>query len=313
MSSPRVSVILPAYNAADYLRESIDSILNQTFADFELIVVNDGSTDKTADILATYKDPRLKVIAQSNQGLVNSLNRAIGKARAPYIARQDADDISDPTRLAKEVAYLDAHPNVALVGSNYAHIDTKSKRTGTVTNIFTHPDDLKITLVCCNQYGHGSVMLRKSALPKTDPYDKSVGHVEDYDLWIRLSRTADVANIEEPLYMWRRNDQGITLTNQQLQIEQTFALRDKAFEHFLKNRRQYRLFRYHPSGDRYRDRKAIVYRDYAYLYRARHKYIRGFIMLGAAVVIQPRNKLNYRLVLSSLRHLRSFNWEYEWL
>src|SRR5262249_54918061 len=160
-----------------------------------------------------------------------------------FIARQDADDISVDDRLAKLVSFLDSHPAVALVGSNYEHIDSRGRKTGTITNIFTHPDDLKTSLVCCNQYGHGSILLRLSVLKKSGVYE-NVLHAEDYDLWVRISQVAEVANIEEPLYLWRRNEGGISLSNADFQVEQTFAIRDKAFKHFLAHRRVYRLFSY---------------------------------------------------------------------
>lgn len=313
MSSPRVTVLMSVYNSEKYLREAIDSILNQTFKDFEFLITNDGSKDKSLQIIKDYKDKRIRLISRENKGLVASLNEGIGLAKGEYIARQDSDDISVPTRLAKEVAFLDANPQVGLVGSNYSHIDMKSKKTGTTTNIFTHPDDLKVALVTCNQYGHGSVMIRKSVLDKTGVYDKSVGYVEDYDLWVRISRVADVANIEESLYLWRKNEAGITLTNQQLQIDQTLAVRDRAFEDFLKHRLRYKLFRFHPSGERYRDRKAILYRDFAYMYKQRGKLIRSLIMLCTAAIVQPRNRQNLSYIKRLLRHPRSFTWEYEWL
>ena len=109
MSNPKVSVILPAYNAAAHLGKAIDSILGQTFPDLELIIINDGSTDSTTELLARYHDPRVKVITQENLGLPKALNQGLAIAQGAYIARQDADDISLPSRLEKQVHFLDQH------------------------------------------------------------------------------------------------------------------------------------------------------------------------------------------------------------
>jgi glycosyltransferase involved in cell wall biosynthesis len=314
VKEPKVTVLMAVYNGGKYLKPSIESILSQSFKDFEFLIINDGSTDGSQAVIESYakKDDRIRLISRANKGLIASLNEGLKKARGEYIARQDADDISVPLRLGKEVAYLDSHPSVALVGSNYAHIDTKGKKTGTITNIFTHPDDLKTALISCNQYGHGSVMMRRSIFKKSGYYE-DVLHAEDYDLWARISRVADVANIEEPLYLWRKHEAGIGVSNQQFQIDQTFAIRDKAFEHFLKHRREYKLFAFHPSGQWYRDRKAILYRDLAFLYRQHGDYFKSLFMLIAAALIQPKNKRNYRFLLESVRRPRSFKWEYEWL
>src|SRR5947207_1274318 len=122
---------MSVYNGENYLAEAIDSILNQTFKDFEFIVIDDGSSDTSLKIIKKYTDPRIKLISRKNKGLVASLNEGLAKAKGDYIARQDADDVSLPQRLKKEVEYLDAHPKVALVGSNYKHLDAKGKLTGT--------------------------------------------------------------------------------------------------------------------------------------------------------------------------------------
>ena len=115
-SQPVISVILPVYNAERFLREAIDSVLKQTFVDFEFIILNDGSTDKTEDIILSYKDPRIRYVKnEKNLKLIKTLNKGVDMARGKYIARMDADDISLPERFEKEVAYLEAHPDVAVV------------------------------------------------------------------------------------------------------------------------------------------------------------------------------------------------------
>ncbi len=310
--TPRVSVLMSVYNSQSYLREAMGSILSQSFSDFEFLIINDGSKDKSLQIIKSYKDPRIRLIDRDNWGLTASLNQGIQLARGQYIARQDSDDVSVPERFEKEVAFLDSHPKVGMVGSNYTITNLKGKPIVT-TNVFTHPDDLKLTQITCNQFGHGSVMMRKSVLDKIGGYDPTVGYVEDYDLWTRISRVADIANFEEPLYLYKSNDQGVSLQNQELQIKQTFAVRDKAFEHFMKYRRQYRLISYHPSGKNYKDRKATLYRDLAYLYRHRNKRFHAACMLVLSIIFQPKNKRNYRLLAKTLLKPNAPQWEYEFL
>ncbi len=309
---PKVTVLMSVYNSEQYLREAIDSILNQTFGDFEFLIINDGSKDKSLEIIKAYEDPRIRLISRANKGLTASLNEGIEKAKGKYIARQDSDDVSMPDRLQKEIAYLDAHPEVGLVGSNYTIMDIGGKELVT-TNVFTHPQDLKLAQITCNQYGHGSVMMRTNIVRECQGYDKRVGYVEDYDLWTRISRVADIANFEEPLFKYRRNDEGITRQNLDLQIQQTFAVRDKAFLHFLKHRSKYKVLFYKPSGTEYRRRKATLYRDLAYLYRKNDKPLGALVMLFLSTILQPRNKKNYYCIQYTLYKPRFDRWEYEFL
>lgn len=309
---PRVTVLMSVYNSEDYLREAIDSILSQTFTDFEFLIINDGSIDNSLTIIQSYKDPRIRLVDRENWGLTASLNHGLELARGDYIARQDSDDISLPKRFKKEVAYLDQNPSIALVGSNYTLIDHAGKPLVT-TNVFTHPNDLKLALIACNQYGHGSVMIRKSIFEKVEPYDSSVGYVEDYDLWVRISREADVANIEESLYLWRKTEESITHSNHELQIKQAFAVRDKSFEYFLKHRRKYRVLNFNQSGRHYRYRKAALYRDFAFLYRNKKRRFNAAWMLVLAILMQPKAKRNYRHLAKIFLKPSSASWEFEFL
>ena len=310
--SPKVTVLMSVYNSEKYLAEAIESILNQTFGDFEFLIINDGSKDSSLKIIKSFKDPRIRLLSRENRGLTASLNQGIALAKGEYIARQDADDVSVKDRLEKEVKFLDEHPKIALVGSNYTIMDEKGKHLVT-TNVFTRPKDLKLAQVTCNQYGHGSVMMRTEIVRKCKGYDKRVGYVEDYDLWTRISRIADIANFEEPLFLYRRNDEGVTRQNLDLQIQQTFAVRDKAFKHFLKHRKDYSVFFYKPSGSEYRRRKATMYRDLAYLYRQSDMPLKALAMMLLPIVLQPRNKKNYYCLQYILYKPRFDRWEYEFL
>jgi glycosyltransferase involved in cell wall biosynthesis len=204
MTKPLVSVLLPVYNAQDYLRESIDSILGQTFADFELIIINDGSTDGSKAILDTYSDPRIVIIDQANAGLPISLNRAIAKAKGKYLARQDADDVSLPTRLAEQVAYLEMHPECALLGT-WAKIMRERKPTDRELKHPTDNGEIQVKLMFYNCFVHSSVVIRKATLNQCGVYpeDPEKFPPEDYDLWLRIAQVAQVANLPKVLLQYR--------------------------------------------------------------------------------------------------------------
>lgn len=201
---PTVSVVLPLFNCTTYVREAIESVLAQTYTDFELIVIDDGSTDDTRRIAQQYCDPRLRFFAHENRGLAATLNRGIGLAQGRYIARQDQDDVSRPKRLRRQVEFLDAHPHCALVGT-WADIWFGPTPTG---RAHRHPSDnaaLQFELLLDNPFVHSSVMLRKDALEVIGGYstDRARQPPEDFELWSRIARRYQVANIPETLHVYR--------------------------------------------------------------------------------------------------------------
>lgn len=200
---PKVSVVMAAYNAQRYIREAIESILSQTFGNFEFLIVNDGSTDSTGEILQQYNDPRIRVIHQSNQGCISARQLAISKAIGKYIAIMDADDISLPRRLEKTIAYLDEHPEVILVGSACI---IRSDETGSET-IFEPPTEdyaLRKCLLRCAPFVDPANVIRKDAFEKAGGY--KVDHGFDYELYSRLAKFGKLAGIQEPLVIIRRHD-----------------------------------------------------------------------------------------------------------
>jgi glycosyltransferase involved in cell wall biosynthesis len=206
-TAPRVSVLLPVYNDAQYVRAGIDSILKQTFTDFELIIVDDGSTDESPRIISQYRDPRLRVVRnQCNLGLAPSLNIAIAASRGEYLARQDADDISLPQRFARQVEFLDTHPLVGVVGSRAIAIDEDGKELHLIQTS-SRDYEIKWDLLFFCPFVHSSVMVRRSVLNKSGTYteDPEIARafVEDYDLWSRINRITLSANIPEPLQKYR--------------------------------------------------------------------------------------------------------------
>ncbi|KEF41456.1 MAG: glycosyl transferase [Cyanobium sp. CACIAM 14] len=202
--SPLVSVILPVFNGRPYLHDAIASILTQLHDDFELIVIDDGSTDDSVSILEQLDDPRIRLVRQPNQGLAATLNRGISLARGQYIARQDQDDLSYPERLAKQVAYMDSHPECVLLGT-WAQIMEVDRL---VERFHRHPVDeaeLRYQMLFNNPFVHSSVMLRRTALQQVGGYttDPDRQPPEDYELWSRLSRAGSIANIGEILQIYR--------------------------------------------------------------------------------------------------------------
>ena len=218
--APKISVILPVYNAQSYLRESIQSILSQSFTDFELIIINDGSTDRSLEIIQSYTDDRIKLINQENAGLPISLNRAITIANGEYLARQDADDISLPSRLTEQNTYLDEHPTCALLGS-WADILVDNTLTGRALQHPFEAGDIQLKLLFFNCFVHSSVMIRKSALEKSGlyPEEREKFPPEDYDLWLRIAKDFEVANIPKALLQYRELPGSISRTKLQIMRE----------------------------------------------------------------------------------------------
>ena len=205
MKDPRVSVVMSVHNEERYVSKAIQSILEQTFADFEFIIIDDGSADRTTSILTAYqqKDARIRVLRhQLKKGLAQSLNEGIRIARGRYIARMDADDISLPTRFEKQVAFLDTHPKVGLVGTLCYEIDEKDAIVRK-WSLPSNPSDLKKALLRFNPLIHTSVMIRKEVFNEIGYYNEKLRYSQDYELWLRISRNYEIANLPEPLVMLR--------------------------------------------------------------------------------------------------------------
>ncbi|MCK4829810.1 glycosyltransferase, partial [bacterium] len=211
---PDIRVVMPVYNGDKYLKEAIESILQQTYQNFEFIVINDSSTDNTKEILKLYDDPRIMIINNSNNlGLTKSLNKGIKAAKGEYIARMDADDISLPHRFETQVKFLKNNSDYALVGSSYYQIDDREKIRSLI-KVLTQNREIKEGLENQNWFGHGSVMMRKDAFHNVGGYHERYKYSQDYDLWLRMAENYKLANIEEPLYCWRSTSHCISQKNQ---------------------------------------------------------------------------------------------------
>jgi len=198
----RLSVVMAVHNAERWVREALDSVLAQTVRDLEVIVIDDGSTDGTGAILDACRDPRVRVVHQPRAGLTRSLNRGIHTSTAPLVARLDADDVALPERFARQMAFLDAHPEVGLVGTGCREIAPSGEILGTVR---PPADDgaIRRGLIRRNPFVHSSVMLRRAVLEQVGGYDEGLDVAQDYDLWLRMGSVTRMANLPDPLVLRR--------------------------------------------------------------------------------------------------------------
>ncbi len=231
---PLVSVVLPVYNSEKYLLEAVESILKQTFGDFELIIIDDGSTDDSAKILDSINDTRIiRLRNEKNSGLVVSLNHGISVASGKYIARMDADDISMPERLVKQVNFLEAHPDVCVLGTGiYTHIEGGSVKDG-IVRFPTHDKCIRWMLCFRSAIAHVTAVIRREFLMGDGSYHQQCLYAEDYDLWVRLMPRALFANLSEPLVLVRYYAGSSSYQNRITQRKLTRAIQQRARAFYL--------------------------------------------------------------------------------
>lgn len=205
---------MPVYNGALYLRESIDSVLRQTFTNFEFIIIDDGSTDKTQEIVESYSDLRIKLVKNSkNLGIVDSLNIGLVKATGEYVIRVDADDICVRTRFEKQVKFMDGHPTVGVCGSAIRIFSRIPVIGMTIVKPVSHREIVS-EMLFRNVIQHPTVILRKNLFQKYKlRYRSLYPHAEDYDLWSRAGRLFDLANLREALLYYRYHSKSIGATS----------------------------------------------------------------------------------------------------
>ncbi len=225
---PKVSVILPVYNCEQYIFETVQSVLNQTFADFELLIVDDCSTDNTVKIIKEFNDSRINlIIKEKNSGYTDSLNYAVALAKGEYIARMDGDDVCMPNRFEKQVAFLEKNTDVVLCGSSVQFI---GYQIGTKKYPIKY-DDIKIKLCFGTPFCHPSVMGKKEIFLQV-PYDRNFEPAEDIHLWSRIVKMGKVENLDETLLLYRTHKNQVSITKKEIQEQKVCLIRKEYLKNF---------------------------------------------------------------------------------
>lgn len=210
---PKITVLMPVYNSEPYLRQAIESILDQTYKDFELLVINDGSYDHSENILHSYSDSRIRVVRNAkNIGLISTLNKGIDLSRGEFIARMDSDDFSSPQRLEKQLHFLTNNPAVGVCGTAVEVMDSDIK--------WQYPEDpnvMKCMFLFACPIAHPSVMIRKSILLESGIRYRNFTHAEDYFLWVELTGVTQVTTIPDVLLSYRRHSNQVSTKFHKLQ------------------------------------------------------------------------------------------------
>lgn len=280
-----ISVVLPVYNAQNTISEAIDSILNQTFTDFELIIINDGSTDESEKIILEFNDQRIKYYANDgNKGLIYTLNRGIELSMGKYIARMDADDIALPKRFEKQVRVMEENPDIIVCGTQIKYFGISKRKSK-----FYAPEtskDNKEWLLENTCFAHPTVMMRRSVLIENNiSYNCDYKHCEDYKLWIDLSNYGDFYNLQEVLLLYRLSYTQITQNGNIIQIQNS-----------RRCRREYLKLLY--GNDVILDKIDINLIRKCYKYRSKNKYIIELLYLS----LEQYSLLNF------VYYIFSFDW-----
>ena len=223
-----VSIILPVYNAEEFLKTAIDSVLSQTYQYFELLIINDGSTDNTSNIIQTFNDPRIVFINQlSNKGITYRLNEGIKTATGKYIARIDADDIWHPQKLEKQVSYMKHHHDISFLATDFNFLNHNGQIIKTIKNSKYHlkKNILKRNLIC-----HSSILLKKDIIKHIGKYNPAYEYAEDYDLWIRILSNYNSFILPEVLTNYRITNTSISFKHRHKQIINTTKIKINGFK-----------------------------------------------------------------------------------
>lgn len=207
---PKVTVLMSVYNGEKYLREAIESILNQTFRDFEFIIINDGSSDSSKDIILSYKDSRIRTIDnKQNIGLTKSLNKGLKMAKSEYIARIDADDILIKDCFKEKMEFMAKYPDVAALGNWMEIMDMKSGKSY-ILKYETDPTIIKWATIFKSQIAHSSAFFRKRIIDEVGYYNEKYKYAQDFDLWFRISRRYKIMNLSKVLLKYRIHSQRLS-------------------------------------------------------------------------------------------------------
>lgn len=230
--NPKISVLVPVYNCDRYLSAAIDSILNQTFIDFELLLMDDGSTDRSPEIMKAYaeKDRRIRVFSNPNQGIAKTLNALLREAKSDIVARMDGDDISFPDRFAKQFDFLQQHPEVVCIAASFDVIDEKSRLINHCEVPTSDREIQDLLLRGISLMIHPCAMYRKSVVVELGGYDETMVAASDLDLWLRLGEVGQLANLPETLIQYRLNKGSISHRKQEKQRNQAREACERAWQ-----------------------------------------------------------------------------------
>ncbi|MCA1991909.1 MAG: glycosyltransferase family 2 protein [Coleofasciculus sp. S288] len=287
---PKVSVIIPAYNAMTYLPETLESVMAQTFTDFEVLIINDGSSDHIVEWASRLVEARVKLISQENQGSAGARNTGIAHSQGKYIAFLDADDLWEPTKLEKQVHCLDENPEVGLVNTWVVNADEQGNPTN---NVLTSNDEGDVwkqiaveNLIFCGS----APMVRRCCFETLGEFDQSLRSAEDWDMWIRIASRYSFAVVKESLVFYRQRPTSKS-NNLQFHIQHRLKVIDKTFQSvpkellYLKGQaygRAYLSVAWKPllNSDY---KTALYFRQQALVYYPQLRYTEGYIRLGLIV------------------------------
>lgn len=244
-----ISIVLPVYNGEKNLREAIQSILDQSYKYFELIVINDGSTDDSLRIIESFDDPRIRVFTKLNSGLVDSLNMGISLSHGNWIARMDADDICSKDRLEEQIKYIDY--DIAVIGTQVYFIDSQGNVVKESAFPASHDDIVKSMLKLENCIAHPSTLINKSFLLSVGSYNPFMEVAEDYDLWLKLSKLGKIINVNKKLLFLRKHEGNVSLNKIGVSLQNVLVARAiyMTNQNSFESKKEYDQFAYRVKGD----------------------------------------------------------------
>lgn len=252
--NPVVSVLMPVYNAERYVAEAVESILAQTFRDFEFIIIDDGSTDGSLKILKAYaaRDERIRLTSRGNKGLTRTLNEMVDKAKGEFLARMDNDDIALPERFALQVEFLQRESNVVWVGGAFELIDERG-RLLTCIELPEHNAEIQQLLLDGHtSFMHPCSMIRRASLIEVGGYDETLLGAEDVDLWLRMSKVGALANLKDKVLKYRLNTNSINGRNRTLMRQEAEKVFDRTWQRWgLERRFEVTACSWRPDPDRF--------------------------------------------------------------
>lgn len=304
---PKVSVIMPIYNAEKYVKETIDGILNQTFEDFELLLINDHPTDKTMEIVKDIKDSRIRIIEnERNRGIAYSRNRGLEEARGQYIALMDDDDLTDRERLKLEVDFLDSHLDIGVIGGSSVNIDESNRQQSEPAFILTNPDYIRAQMMFFCPMANSSTMFRKNIIEAYGiRYQENCLGMEDYRFWIEMSLHTKITNFQKTFLYWRSSVTGETsriIENRREERKKLFA----EFQIYGLESNGFRLSEQEKKvfTEAFEESKSIIYRDLEQLYRVLRKLVNQAYELGLTFADEMRYTCrNYYLEMVRRNHV----------